>query len=79
MYCIYIKIIIVSCDILIYLFVYLQLTWVEHFLGLGMTCTEGAVELEVVGIVQERPSKTEEHPLWTESRAVASEMHIKLT
>lgn len=40
-----------------------MLTWVEDFLGSRVTRTEGAVHLEVVGIVQERTADGEQHPL----------------
>ena len=41
-----------------------QQTWVEYPLGLGVTGTEGTVELEVVGVVHEGSSQGEQDPLW---------------
>lgn len=39
------------------------LTWVEDFLRTRMTGAEGAVHLEVVGVVQERAADREENSL----------------
>ena len=38
-------------------------TWIEYFLSLGVTGTEGAVQLEVIGIMQEWTSQWEQDPL----------------
>lgn len=38
-------------------------TWVEYFLGSAVTRTEGAVDLEVVGVVKEGSTQGEQHSL----------------
>ena len=45
-----------------------RLTWVEDFLCLGMAGTEGAVQLEVVRVVQERSTETEQNSLETQNK-----------
>lgn len=39
------------------------LTWVEYFLSSAVTCTERAVDLEVVGVIQEGSTQGEQHSL----------------
>lgn len=39
------------------------LTRFEYFLSFGMTCTKGTVQLEVIGIVEERPTQAKQYSL----------------
>lgn len=52
------------------------LTWVEYFLSSAVTRTERAVDLEVVGVIQEGSTQGEQHSLKSQHNYIIISKHI---